>query len=117
MDIDELKNNYDIINSVDWTMTPEEAISLHLEWGPLRSDSYYASRDSNNETIYFVINNWGEYPVVTLIRRKGFDSEELVTFRLPPELESEFLATTGRHKGIYPVDGNIREWLKKRLNA
>lgn len=117
MNIDELKNNWDIINSVDWTMTPEEAISLHLEWGPLRSVSYYNSRDSNNETIYFVIDNWGEYPVVKLIRRRGFDSEELTAFRLPPELESEFMSSLGKHRGIYAVDGNIREWLQKRLNA
>jgi len=39
MRIEELKNKWDIINSVNWEMTPEEAISLHLEWGPLRSVS------------------------------------------------------------------------------
>ncbi len=117
MRIDELKNDYDIINSVDWKMTPEEAISLHLEWGPLRSDSYYNSRDSNNQTVYFVIDNWGEYPVVRLIRRVGFDSEELSSFRLPGELESEFINSSGKHKGVFAVDGNIRDWLKKRLNA
>ncbi|MFO7752288.1 MAG: hypothetical protein R6V41_04125 [Desulfobacteraceae bacterium] len=117
MNIEELKNNYDIINSVDWKMTPEEAISLHLEWGPLRSVSYYNSRDSNNETVYFVIDNWGEFPVVKLIRRRGFDSEELTSFRLPPGLESEFMASLGNHKGIFAVDGNIRDWLQSRLNV
>lgn len=117
MSIDKITNHLDIINSVNWEMTPEEAISLHLEWGPLRSDSYYNSRDSNNETVYFVIDNWGKYPVIKLIRRIGFDSEELSTFRLPAELESEFMASSGKHKGIFAVDGNIRDWLKKRLNA
>ncbi|MCP4722677.1 MAG: hypothetical protein GY860_24750, partial [Desulfobacteraceae bacterium] len=77
MNLHEIRDNWDLVNSVDWEMTPEEAIALHLEWGPLRSQAYYNSRDTNNETVYFVINTWKQTPILTLVRRRGFDSEEL----------------------------------------
>jgi hypothetical protein len=117
MDIRELKDNYDIINSVDWEMTPEEAIALHLEWGPLRSQAYYNSRDSDNETVYFVINTWKNPPVLTLVRRKGFDSEDLGVFRLPEDLEQKFLQGIGKYKGVYAVEGEVRDWLRKELDV
>lgn len=117
MNLHDIKNNYNLLNSVDWTMTPEEAIALHLEWGPLRSQAYYNSRDNNNETVYFVINTWKKTPILTLIRRKGFDSEEVGNFKLPQNLEQEFMQKIGKYKGVYAVDGNIRDWLKKELNV
>ena len=117
MNIDEIKNNYNLVNSVDWDMTPEEAIALHLEWGPLRSQAYYNSSDNDNETVYFVINTWKKPPILTLIRRKGFDSEDLGTFRLPKNLEDEFMNDIGQYKGVYAVEGAVRDWLKKELDV
>jgi len=117
MTLHEIKLNYNLINSVDWDMTPEEAIALHLEWGPLRSQAYYNSRDNDNETVYFVINTWKNSPILTLVRRKGFDSEELGEFRLPQHLEAEFMQGIGKHRGVYAVDGTVRTWLKKELEV
>lgn len=113
----DIRKNYTLLNSVDWDMTPEEAIALHLEWGPLRSQSYYNSRDNDNETVYFVINTWKNPPVVTLVRRKGFDSEDLATFSLPEPLEQEFMQGIGKYKGVYAVEGKVRDWLKKELEV
>jgi len=117
MNICEIKDNWDLVNSVDWEMTPEEAIALHLEWGPLRSQAYYNSRDSHNETVYFVINTWKKPPILTLVRRKGFDSEELGNFRLPQNLETEFMKGIGQYKGVYAVEGDVKDWLKKELEV
>lgn len=117
MRLGDIKKNYNLVNSVDWEMTPEEAIALHLEWGPLRSQSYYNSRDNSNETVYFVINTWKNPPILTLVRRKGFDAEELGNFSLPIALEKEFMQGIGRYKGVYAVEGNIRDWLKKELEV
>ena len=113
----DIKKNFNLINSVDWDMTPEEAIALHLEWGPLRSQAYYNSRDNSNETVYFVINTWKNPPILTLVRRKGFDSEDVGNFRLPKDLEAEFMTGIGRYKGVYAVEGKVREWLKKELEV
>jgi hypothetical protein len=117
MRLNDIKKNWDLLNSVDWEMTPEEAIALHLEWGPLRSQAYYNSRDNDNETVYFIINTWKKRPILTLIRRKGFDSEEIGDFILPEKLEAEFLKGIGQYKGIYAVDGNIRDWLRRELEV
>jgi hypothetical protein len=113
----DIKKDYNLVNSVDWEMTPEEAIALHLEWGPLRSQAYYNSRDNDNETVYFVINTWKERPILTLVRRVGFDSEELGDFRLPQKLENEFMEEIGKYKGVYAVEGKVRAWLKKELEV
>jgi hypothetical protein len=117
MNLQDIRKDYDIVNEVDWEMTPEEAIALHLEWGPLRSQSYYNSRDNDNETVYFVINTWKLPPMLTLVRRKGFDSEDLGEFRLPENLEKEFMQGIGKYKGVYAVEGKVREWLKKELDV
>ncbi len=115
MELHEIKQDYNLINAVNWNMTPEEAIALHLEWGQLRSQDYYNS--SSDETVYFVINTWREEPFVSLVRRKGFDSEELCKFRLPKELEKEFMQGIGKFKGVYAVDGKVRDWLRKELEV
>ncbi|MBF0201985.1 MAG: hypothetical protein HQK66_11870 [Desulfamplus sp.] len=115
MNIQDIKKDINIVNSVNWEMTPEEAIALHLEWGPLRDVSYYNSRDSNNETVYFVINTWKNPPIVTLLRRKGFDSEDLAEFNLPARLEKKFLSSVGYQKGVFAVEGEVKEWLQKEL--
>jgi len=115
MRLKDIKNDLNIVNSVDWEMTPEEAIALHLEWGQLRGQAYY--RDHNSETVYFSINTWKNPPIVSLVRRKGFDSEELANFRLPERLEQKFMASNGIHKGIFAVEGEIRSWLKKELDC
>ncbi len=115
MRLKDIKNDLDIVNAVNWEMTPEEAIALHLEWGPLRDLSYYNSRDSNNETVYFVINTWKTHPVVSLIKRKGFDSEDLATFRLPERLENKFMTSMGDCKGVFAVEGEVKEWLQMEL--
>ena len=117
MKLKDIKNNFDLVNSVDWEMTPEEAIALHLEWGPLRSQSYYNSRDNDNETVYFVINTWKKPPILTLVRRKGFDSEDVGIFRLPENLEKEFMNGIGKYRGVYAVEGSVRDWLKKELEV
>ena len=115
MRLEDIKKDLSILNAVDWEMTPEEAIALHLEWGPLRGQAYYNSRDSNNETVYFVINTWKKHPLVSLVRRRGFDAEELITLRLPERLENAFMASSGKHKGVFAVEGEVKEWLQKEL--
>ncbi len=117
MNMHEIKDDFDLVNSVDLEMTPEEAIALHLEWGPLRSQAYYNSRDNENETVYFVINTWKKPPILTLIRRKGFDSEDIGNFKLPKNLEDDFMKEIGQYRGVYAVEGDIKEWLKKELEV
>lgn len=115
MTLEEIKKDFDIVNSINWEMTPEEAIALHLEWGPLRDLSYYNSRDNDNETVYFVISTWKKPPTVRLVRRRGFDSEELSEFRMPTEIENRYVESMGKFKGVFAVEGEVRDWLRREI--
>jgi hypothetical protein len=32
MTLEDIRNNRALVNSIDWSMTPEEAVTLYLEW-------------------------------------------------------------------------------------
>ncbi len=100
------------IDDIQWEMTPEEAIALHLEWGPLRSQAYYNSRDSDNETIYFIINNWKPKPQLQLLRRKGFDMDTLGRFEIPDKLAVFY----GELKGVFSLNKETQNWIKTQLS-
>jgi len=116
-ELEDIKKDYKILSAIEWDMTPEEAIALHLEWGPLRDQSYYNSRDNDNETVYFIINTWGSYPEVSLIKRIGFDSEEITRFKLPIQFKEKFMEEIGKFKGVYAPNEEIKSWLKKQLEV
>jgi len=114
--LEELKKDISLLNSVDWNMNPAVAVGRHLEWG---AGWYYderRGRGSEDESTYFTINTWGEYPVIILVHRKGFDMEELATFRMPSNMEKAFMKSISNHRGIYELDPNIKSWLKGQLN-
>lgn len=99
------------LNDIQWNMTPEEAIALHLEWGPLRSQAYYNSRDSDNETIYFIVNTWKDRPTLQLIRRKGFDMYTIGEFVLPEQITKEY----EKLKGVFSPDEVTVRWIKEQI--
>lgn len=103
--------NTELQNEIQWEMTPEEAIALHLEWGPLRNQAYYNSRDSENETIYFIINTWKSEPQLQLVKRKGFDMETIGKFKLPRRLQEFY----GGLKGVFTPDKATIVWIKDQL--
>jgi hypothetical protein len=115
MTLDELKENRKLVDSINWEMTPEEAIALHLEWGPLRDQSYYNSRDKDNETVYFTLSSWKKFPILSLVRRKGFDSEELLVMELPDRFKKGFMEDMGKFKGVYAINKEVANWLKNKL--
>lgn len=115
MTLDELREDRELVNSINWDMAPEEAISLHLEWGPLRDQSYYNSRDSENETVYFIISTWEEVPTLYLVKRKGFASDYNPIMELPERFRKDFMSDMGQFKGIYAPNNYIRMWLESEL--
>ncbi|MFO7838172.1 MAG: hypothetical protein R6X08_01575 [Desulfosalsimonadaceae bacterium] len=112
--IAELKQDKDLIHSIDWSMTPEEAVILYLEWGNNWAHGRVV-RSKTDVSNYFVVYAWDERPVIYLIRRNSEGAEELAQIGMPPDLEAWFMASTGRNKGVYAVDGKVREWLESEL--
>jgi hypothetical protein len=117
MRLEDIRNNTDLVNSIDWNMTPEEAVRLYLEWGNNWARSNYVIRSKNDESIYFVVNTWDEAPVVYLIRRNSDEAVELARIDLPVDLKKRYIEKNGRHKGVWAVEGEVKRWLKEKIKA
>ncbi len=112
-----LKNNWDLINQIDWDMTPEEAVRLYLEWGNNWARGNYVIRSKDDVSYYFVVNTWGAEPVVYLMRRNSEDAEELAEIEMPEDLKKSFMESNGYNKGVYSIEGDVRDWLREELEA
>lgn len=115
MQIEDIKKNNALVNAIDWDMTPEEAVRLYLEWGCNWARDNYVIRSRDDETHYFVVYAWEEKPYVLFIRRNSDEAEELAKIELPDEVAKRFLDSVGGHKGVYAVEGEVRDWLKNRI--
>ena len=111
--LQDIKKDRELIDSIDWDMTPEEAITLYLEWGNNWSHGRrIISKDDSS--LYFVLNTWGERPVIFLVWRNSDGATELAMFFPPDELIDRL---TARHKGVYAVEGKVKNWLREELDA
>jgi hypothetical protein len=115
MRLKDIKHNLDLLNAIDWEMTPEEAVRLYLEWGNNWAGGNYVVRSKEDVTHYFVVNTWGNMPVIYLIRRNSEEAVELAEIDMPDPIKDHFFKANGRFKGIYPVEGEVRNWLKQQL--
>lgn len=113
--LDDLKKDLNLINSIDWDMTPEEAVTLYLEWGNNWAHGNYVIRSKDDVSYYFVINTWGESPVIYLVRRNSEQADEVAEINLPAELKKQFMDSVGHNKGTYPIEGEVKSWLKNEL--
>jgi hypothetical protein len=115
MTLNEVKKNRELLNAIDWDMTPEEAVRLYLEWGCNWARSNYVIRSKDDVSHYFVVNTWKDHPVVYLIRRNSEDAVELAKIHMPDEVEKDFVNRIGGHKGVFAVEGKVKTWLMDQL--
>jgi len=112
--LSELKKEREMVDSIDWEMTPENAVRVYLEWGNIyaRGDrSVVRSKDDN--TVYFVVNCWSRPFYIYLLKRNSQEAIELARFDLPERFEKPVCAL----KGVYPLDDDLKAWLKKELDV
>jgi len=116
LQLKELKENRDLINEIDWEMTPEQAVILYLEWGNNNcTGNKYAIRSKKDVSHYFVVNTWGKNPKIFLVKRNSDEAKELAEFEMPEDIKKKFLDYTGTLKGVYSVEGDVKQWLQKEL--
>lgn len=102
--------------TINWDLTPEEAVTLYLEWGNNNWHGKHAPvRSKNDVAHYFVVDTWGESPTVRLVRRNSEDAEDLLSLPLPQQLSDKFLLDVGRNKGIYHPTDDIKDWLQTEI--
>ncbi|MDD3311793.1 DVU0772 family protein [Pseudodesulfovibrio sp.] len=103
---------------IDWTMTPEAAVTLYLEWGnnAWRAEHGPVTGKYDSST-YFVVYAWDENPRLMLIRRNSEGAEELLNEELPHDVGKRFLESVSHLKGVYPPNREVREWIERQFSA
>ena len=118
-DLEELKAHREIVDRLDWEMTPEKAVETFLEWGTgwTRKDDFV--RFSGQEALYFVIYEWEKPAQVTLIRRTMKEADEIAKIGVPVEMVLRAVEAAGRKPGVgvYAITEELKEWLKAELGA
>ena len=115
MGLDEMRNNSELISVIDWNMTPEEAVTLYLEWGNNPANGRRRITSKNDVSYYFVVNTWEHPPKIYFIRRNSEEAVELATIDMPEELSNRFLESVSHLKGVYAVDEDVKAWLEEEL--
>jgi hypothetical protein len=55
--------------------------------------------------------------VVYLIRRNSQDAEEIARIVMPEKIKQQFLRENGNSKGVYAIEGIVKEWLQRELRV
>ncbi|ROR02957.1 DVU0772 family protein [Desulfosoma caldarium] len=117
MDEKELKARKDLLDAIDWDMTPERAVETYLEWGTGWSRKGQAATVVGQESLYFVVYAWEEPAQATLVRRNSQGMDELAKIPVPKPMVREIVNREGRKPGVgvYALSDELKEWLKTRL--
>ncbi len=115
MGLEEIKKSGDMIDVIDWDMTPTDAVTLYLEWGNNPATGRHRIRSKNDVSHYFAVNTWGESPKIYFIRRNSEAAVELASIEMPPEVRDRFLESVGHNKGVYALTDEVKIWLQEEL--
>jgi len=119
MNLEELKENRRVVNDIDWTMTPEKAVEMYLEWGTgwVRGNDFVSSAD--DKSIYFVVYDWEKEPTATLIMRTVEGAEEIARIPVPDELFTASWKEDGIRPGgtVHPPNESLKRWLCDQIGG
>ena len=74
-------------------------------------------RTKDDETFYFVLNTWEDTPAIFFVRRNHEGAKELARVEMPEDLKAPLLEANSLSRGVFAVDGKLREWLRHELDA
>lgn len=101
---------------IDWTLSPTHAVTMYLEWGNNDWHAEHAPvRSKSDVSTYFVVDSWGEPPVIRLVKRNSENAEDLVEVPLPDHLHADWRREYGKLKGVFEPTEKIKKWLRKEL--
>jgi hypothetical protein len=120
LNIRELRENRQLVNEINWEMTPDKAIEMYLEWGTgwIRGHDFVSSFEQ--ESVYFVLYDWEEDPpVVTLLRRSVDEVEEIAKVEVPADLFHQAAKDDGYRPGVgvHPLNQSLKEWLNNAIHG
>ncbi len=101
---------------IDWNLSPEHAVTMYLEWGNNDWHSEYPPvRSKDDFSHYFVVDTWGEKPIVRLVRRNSENAEELISVDIPERLLGDLRKEFGKLRGVFEPPEAVKDWLKAEL--
>ena len=120
LSLNELKNDHELLNQIDWSMTPEKAVEMYLEWGTgwVRGNDFVSS--ANDEAVYFVLFDWeNEPPLATLIKRTVAGAEEMAKIEVPRDLFDQACREDGKVPGgtVHPLNLVLKEWVHELVGG
>ena len=102
--------------TIDWDMTPEQAVTMYLEWGNNDWTAEYPPvRSKDDVSYYFVVDSWQNPPTIRLVRRNSENAEDLFTLPLEGELLKEWKKANGDWRGVGAPTPGIKKWLMAQL--
>ena len=116
MGLEAIRKNHELVNAIDWDMTPEEAVTLYLEWGNNWTHGKMV-KSKNDVSHYFVVNTWDEPAKIHLIRRNSEEAVELAVIDMPEKLREQFLESVAHNKGVYAINEDVKAWLEEQLHG
>lgn len=101
---------------IDWNLTPEQAVTMYLEWGNNDWTAEYPPvRSKDDISHYFVVDSWSNPPTLRLVQRNSEKAEDLFVMPLEGELLEDWQKNNGDWKGVSAPTPFIKSWLKKQL--
>ncbi len=115
----ELRQKREIVNNIDWDMTPEKAIDMYLEWGAGWTRGNDFVRSGDDESIYFVLYDWEKPPQVTLLRRNSKEVEEIAKIPIDEKFYIKTIEEGGLKAGVgvYAPTKELKKWLSEVLSG
>lgn len=113
--LDELKKNRELVNSIDWEMTPEMAVRLYMEWGNVWSDidKGYIVRSKRDQSVFFLVNCWPKPCNIHLVKANSQEVIDIAKFAIPEEFQKPVCEI----QTAYAPEGKLKEWLRKELSV
>ena len=115
LDLAGLKKNPDLIQRIDWELTPGEAFDEYQ----LKSPQNWR-RGGGGEVYYLYLSSWQGRNQVVLVRRSLKESEELAVIQAPEDLVQACLAAGDGNqypRGQLALDEPLRDWLRAQLDS
>ena len=114
LSLEQIRQNKTLANAIDWDMTPEDAVTLYLEWGNNWSHGKMV-KSREDVSYYFVVNTWDDPPMIYLVRRNSDEAVDLALISIPDDLREGLADDIATRKGVYGLTPGLRKWLKREL--
>jgi hypothetical protein len=114
MDLAALKGRRDILERIEWDLTPQEAVEMfdHRARG---REQRLRVRNLSEKRFFFCVDNWKDTPQLVLKERSIKEAKVIAQIQAPMELLQNCVKRFGSRKGLFPLSGELGGWLRESL--